>query len=185
MSRGTNVLIVDDEAALADLYAAWLEQDWNVETAYGGQEALEMVGPETDIVLLDRRMPEVSGDDVLEEIRNRGLDCRVAMVTAVDPEFDILDMPFDAYLSKPAPREELTATVGRLDTLSEYEDAFQRHFALVSKRAVLESEHPRTELQSNEEYEELLEDIEAVETDLDELTDGFGAADFDALLSDM
>jgi DNA-binding response OmpR family regulator len=185
MSRGTNVLIVDDEAALADLYAAWLEQDWDVETAYGGQEALDMVGPETDIVLLDRRMPDVSGDDVLDAIRERGLDCRVAMVTAVDPEFDILDMPFDTYLSKPVPREELTATVERLDALSEYEDAFQRHFSLVSKRAALEAEHPRTELQSNDEYEELVEEIESVKAELDELTEGFEAEDFDALLSDL
>ncbi|WP_336135721.1 HalX domain-containing protein [Natronomonas amylolytica] len=185
MSRGTNVLIVDDEAALADLYAAWLEQDWDVETAYGGREALEMVGPETDIVLLDRRMPDISGDEVLDEIRNRDLDCRVAMVTAVDPEFDILDMPFDTYLSKPVPREELTDAVERLDALSEYEDAFQRHFALVSKRAALESEHPRTELRSNDEYEALLEEIEAVEADIDELTDDFDDADFDVLLSNL
>lgn len=185
MATGTKVLVVDDEASLADLYATWLEGDREVETAYGGREALEMVDSDTDIVLLDRRMPEVSGDEVLKTIRDRKLDCRVAMVTAVDPAFDILEMPFDAYISKPVPREELEATVERLEALSTYEERFQRHFSLVSKRVALEAEHARTELEENEEYQRLLEEIAAVEEELERITDDFEQADFESLLSDI
>ena len=60
-----NVLVVDDESGLADLYAVWLGDDHEVETAYSGQGALEEVTDDTDIVFLDRRMPQMSGDEVL------------------------------------------------------------------------------------------------------------------------
>jgi len=54
-----------------------------------------------DVVLLDRMMPGMSGQEVLAAIRERGLDCRVAMVTAVDADFDVIEMGFDEYLGKP------------------------------------------------------------------------------------
>jgi len=98
------VLVVEDEPDLADLYAAWLGDEYRVRTAYGGQEALDELDEaddEVDAILLDRRMPGLSGDEVLAAVRERGIDCRVAMVTAVEPDFDILKMGFDDYLVKP------------------------------------------------------------------------------------
>ncbi len=43
----------------------------------------------------------MSGDEVLDTIAERGIDPAVVMVTAVDPDFDIVEMPFDEYLTKP------------------------------------------------------------------------------------
>ena len=40
-------------------------------------------------------MPQLSGDEVLNTIRDRDLDCQVVMVTGVTADFDILDLPFD------------------------------------------------------------------------------------------
>ncbi len=73
-SNTTNqtVLVVDDEQGLADLYANWLEDRYTVHTSYNGTDALETLSQEIDVVLLDRRMPDMSGDEVLTEIRNRG-----------------------------------------------------------------------------------------------------------------
>ena len=79
----------------------------DVRTAYGGEEALEKADEDVDLVFLDRQMPDMSGDDVLERVRERGLDCRVVMVTAVDPDFDIVEMPFDDYLTKPVMRDDV------------------------------------------------------------------------------
>lgn len=78
-----------------------LEDEYDVETAYGGRQSLEKIESETDIVLLDRRMPGISGDEVLAEIRDGDLECRVAMITAVDPELDFFGMPLDGFLLKP------------------------------------------------------------------------------------
>lgn len=58
------VLVVEDEPDLADLYAAWLGDEYRVRTAYGGQEALDELDEaddEVDAILLDRRMPGFPG----------------------------------------------------------------------------------------------------------------------------
>lgn len=86
------VLVVDDEEAVADLYAARLESEHDVITAYDGERALEVVDDNIDVVFLDRQMPGCPGDEVLDVVDERDLDCRVVMVTAVDPGFDILEM---------------------------------------------------------------------------------------------
>lgn len=150
MSSGDlpTVLVVDDEPDVADAYAAQLSAGYHVKTAYSGEEALEKLGSDVDVVLLDRRMPGVSGDDVLEEIREMGIECRVAMVTAVDPDFDILDMGFDDYVVKPVSRDDLYETVDRLLTYSSYDDTFQQYFSLVSKRAALQTSKSQSALET-------------------------------------
>lgn len=162
------VLVVEDEPDLADLYAAWLGDDYDVRTAYGGREALEQLDEDVSIVLLDRRMPGLSGDEVLVAVRDRGIECRVAMVTAVEPDFDIVAMGFDDYLVKPVTREALTETVESLLRRSEYDTGVQEYFALASKKAVLESEKGRAALEESDEYRDLDARLEHLRENLDE-----------------
>jgi DNA-binding response OmpR family regulator len=152
MSSAT-VLVVDDNRAIADTYAAFLDGAYEVRTAYGGAEALDAVDPTVDVVLLDRRMPDLSGDEVLAEIDTRALDCRVVMLTAVDPEFDIVDMPFDAYVTKPVDREAVTNVVDEMVSRAEYDDEFRQFLSLVSKKAALESEKSAAQLANSDEYQ--------------------------------
>jgi CheY-like chemotaxis protein len=173
----TTVLVVDDEPNVVEAYALWLDDEYDVRTAEGGPEALEAVDDTVDAVLLDRRMPEMSGDEVLTEMRERGLDVRVAMVTAVDPDFDIVDMAFDAYLTKPVTKPDLVETVEQLTSLSEYESGVREQFALAEKRAVLEMEMSEAELAASEEYAELTRKLEALEEETDERA---GELDHDA-----
>ncbi|MWV64412.1 response regulator [Halorubrum sp. JWXQ-INN 858] len=161
------VLVVEDEPDLADLYAAWLGDQYRVRTAYGGHEALEQLDDEIDAILLDRRMPGLSGDEVLVEVRDRGMDCRVAMVTAVEPDFDILEMGFDDYLVKPVTKEALRGTVEGLLRRGQYDTGVQELFALTSKKAILETEKSASELSDNDEYRELSERIAVLRDDLD------------------
>jgi DNA-binding response OmpR family regulator len=151
-SESPVVLVVDDNKAIANTYTAFLSDEYSVRTAYNGKEALEELGPDVDVVLLDRRMPEVSGDAVLEEIQSRQLDCRVVMLTAVDPDFDIIDMGFDEYLVKPIEREELNEVVEEMLERATYDDDFRRFLALVSKKATLEEEKSSAELEASDEY---------------------------------
>ncbi|SEK66534.1 bacterio-opsin activator domain-containing protein [Haloferax larsenii] len=134
------VLVVDDDKDLADTCQYWLDDGrYTVETAYGGTAALERLDDSIDVVLLDRRMPSISGDDVLDEIRARDIDCRVAMMTAVEPDTDIVDMPFDAYLVKPVSESEVTETVEELLVRSGFEAEVREYFALESTEEALES----------------------------------------------
>ncbi|MFA1610753.1 bacterio-opsin activator domain-containing protein [Halobellus rubicundus] len=133
------VLVVDDDKDLADTCEYWLRDDFDVRLAYGGEEALEAVDEAVDVVLLDRRMPDLSGDEVLAEIDARGLDCRVAMMTAVEPDTDIVDMPFDEYLVKPVGEDDVVGTVEELLVRAEFDARVREYFALESTEAVLES----------------------------------------------
>jgi DNA-binding response OmpR family regulator len=165
------VLVVEDEPDLADLYAAWLGDEYRVRTAYGGQEALDELDDADDevaAILLDRRMPGLSGDEVLSAVRERGIDCRVAMVTAVEPDFDILKMGFDDYLVKPVTSDTLRETVEGLLRRGEYDTEMQELFSLTSKKAMLETEKSATELADNEEYQRLTDRIEALRSRADD-----------------
>ncbi|MFB6090000.1 MAG: bacterio-opsin activator domain-containing protein [Halobellus sp.] len=133
------VLVVEDDKDLADTCEYWLRDDFDVRLAYGGEEALETVDEAVDVVLLDRRMPDLSGDEVLDEIDARGLDCRVAMMTAVEPDTDIVEMPFDEYLVKPVGEDDVVGTVEELLVRAEFDARVREYFALESTEAVLES----------------------------------------------
>ncbi|WP_433630490.1 response regulator transcription factor [Halomicrococcus sp. NG-SE-24] len=176
MSSKPTVLIVDDEHAITDLHARWLEDSYEVRKAYSGSEALESVDESVDIVLLDRRMPDLSGQEVLKKIRERDIDCRVAMVTAVEPDFDILELGFDTYINKPvSDPEQLHDIVESLETRSTYDEQVQRLLSLASKKATIESKKNSTELGDNEEYDDLKSELSSLRerladtaTDLDD-----------------
>ncbi len=174
------VLVVDDEEGLADLYAIWLRDRHTVETAYDGEAALDALDEDVDVVLLDRQMPGVSGDDVLETIRERSLDCRVAMVTAVEPELDIVDLGFDDYLRKPVDRETLRETVDRLLRRSAYDETVQRYFAAARKHALLtESNDPS--VTESAEFETLEDRLDDLRSRLDDVVDDFDEDDYEVL----
>jgi DNA-binding response OmpR family regulator len=187
MSENTPVvLVVEDEPELAELYVAWLESDYLVRSSLGGRDALDELDDDVDVVLLDRRMPDLSGDEVLETIRERGIDCRVAMVTAVEPDFDIIDMGFDDYLVKPVAKETLHDTVERLLARNDYDAGVQEYFSLASKKALLESEMGPTALADSDEYAELERRIDDLDRELDRSIDDIDDADdFDALFREL
>lgn len=86
MCSSSTVLVVEDEENLADLFGIWLRERFEVHVAYSGEDALEIVAEESiDIILLDRRMPGLSGKEVLRSIRESDDAQQVIMVTAVEP----------------------------------------------------------------------------------------------------
>lgn len=153
------ILIVDDEKDVTDLFKIWLTESYDVRTAYDGEQALETLDKSVDLVLLDRRMPGLAGDTVLEEIRERGLDCRVVMVTAVKPDFDVVEMQFDDYLVKPVSKDDLYDVIEGVLKRVEYDQELQSFFALASKKAVLENEKDSQTLADSDEYQALIEEL--------------------------
>jgi len=172
---GASILVVDDEQSVADGYALRLGSEYDdVDTAYGGEETLEFLSDdEVDVLLLDRRMPNMTGDEVLDEIRDRGHDCRVIMVTAVNPDFDIVDMPFDDYLQKPIEKENLFAAIEQQLHAEQFDSELEQYFSASSKLAVLESDKSDAKLEHNKKYQRLKEEAEKLERELDERVDEF------------
>ena len=169
-----NALIVDDEKEVADAYALRLRGRCDVQTVYDGAAALETVATgEFDIVLLDRHMPGMSGDDVLAELDDRAFDGRVIMVTAIDPGFDVLDMPFDDYLCKPVEREDVRAAVDQQCTTLGYE-LLGEYFSLEAKCRVIEAELAADRLEDHEDYQSATERAHALQQRVNRLIDEAG-----------
>ncbi|WP_276301153.1 HalX domain-containing protein [Halorussus lipolyticus] len=167
MPNNATVLIVDDEKPITDAYAQWLEDDYSVRTAYSGSEALEKLDEEVNVVLLDRRMPDLSGEDVLDEIHEQELTCRVALVSAVEPDFDILELGFDAYLEKPvSDPDELLETVEKLLRRTTYDTQIQQFLSLANKKAALETKKSDEELRASDEYAQLTDELAQLRAEL-------------------
>jgi DNA-binding response OmpR family regulator len=179
------VLVVEDEAPLVEIYARWLSEEYEVRTAQNGEVALEAVDEAVDVVLLDRLMPGMSGDEVLGAIEEMGLTPRVAMVTAVEPDFDIIRMGFDDYLTKPIDREELMGTVERLLSRNSYADLEREYYALVEKQAALRSAKSAEELERSDEYDELRTRVETLSQELDAVMPELDDGDFVAMVRDI
>ncbi|MFF4618408.1 response regulator transcription factor [Nonomuraea jabiensis] len=113
------VLVVEDEERLADAVAHGLRlQAIAVDVAYDGQDALERAAyVDYDVVVLDRDLPEVHGDDVCRRLREGGGSGRVLMLTAagqIRDKIDGLSLGADDYLVKPFAFAELVARVRAL-----------------------------------------------------------------------
>jgi DNA-binding response OmpR family regulator len=111
------ILIVDDEPDVVKVVRMSFqvqEPTWEVVAAYDGEEALAVFEKEQpDAVLLDVMMPEISGFDVLKELRLFS-DIPVVMLTAKDDEIDKvmgLNLGADDYITKPFGHLELLARV--------------------------------------------------------------------------
>jgi DNA-binding response OmpR family regulator len=113
------VLVVEDVQLLADAIAEGLRRvSMAVDVAYDGAAALERIGVnEYDVVVLDRDLPAVHGDQVCRELVQAGGEARVLMLTAsgeVEDRVDGLALGADDYLPKPFAWAELVARIQAL-----------------------------------------------------------------------
>lgn len=131
------VLIVEDDEELAAVYARFLGEGYAVRAVHTGEDALEAMNDTVDIVLLDRRLPDIHGDRVLRRLRAAGFGQPVAMLTAVTPGEKLLDLPVDQYVTKPIDRDTLRETVDLLTQRATFEAKSREFFRLLSKRQAL------------------------------------------------
>ncbi len=110
------ILIVEDEADLAELVKNWLVKDHHlVEITDDGLEALiRMETNNYDVVILDIMLPSVNGMEICKRYRKSGGSAGIIMVTAkghVDDKETGLDTGADDYMTKPFQLKELAARV--------------------------------------------------------------------------
>jgi DNA-binding response OmpR family regulator len=109
----TTVLIVDDDRAMVGMVAALLgDEGYDLVTAYDGEQALKRHADDgPDLVVLDRRLPRLDGDEVCRRIRATG-DTPILMLTGEkgsEERAKLLELGADDYLEKPFSKRELLA----------------------------------------------------------------------------
>ena len=110
------ILIVDDqEELLSGLAVNFRREGYDVVTATSGEAALGLASREApDLIVLDVMMPGMSGFDVCRELRRRGIETPIIMLTARGEEIDRvvgLEVGADDYITKPFSLRELLARV--------------------------------------------------------------------------
>lgn len=114
MGGDQHVLVIEDESGLIDLFEIWLAGEYAVTTASSGNEALAALDDSVDAVILDWRLPDLSGAVILDRIDERGLDPAVAVVTGAEPEAEGIGGRVDLVLQKPIDKDGLLDAIAEL-----------------------------------------------------------------------
>lgn len=112
------ILIVEDEIRLAKNIATWLKsENYTVDIAYDGEEAVKKISADFDVIVLDLMLPKRNGFEVLEIIRKKWIKVPVIILSAkgeIDDKVQWLRIWADDYLTKPFSFDELTARIEAL-----------------------------------------------------------------------
>ena len=115
MSESGKIVVIDDEESVRDVVRAYLEKDgFTVYVAANGRDGLALAErSKPDLIVLDLMLPDVSGEEICEEVRSRS-DVPIVMLTAKaseDERIAGLIAGADDYLVKPFSPRELVARV--------------------------------------------------------------------------
>lgn len=116
-STGKRLLIVEDDPQMSTGLVLFLESEgFSVSLATDGEQGLRqaIALPSFDLIVLDAKLPERNGFDVLREIRTRGVSTPVLMLTGLgghDDKMRGFELGADDYLTKPFSTDELIARV--------------------------------------------------------------------------
>ena len=107
------LLIVDDEPGIVDMMASYFSSQYEVLTAYCGNEALQKLARQPDLILLDINMPDIDGLTLCQKIREL-ITCPILFLTArVESADKIIGFQAgaDDYITKPFGVMELVSRV--------------------------------------------------------------------------
>lgn len=110
------ILVVDDEPGILELVRVYLEKEgWRVILAMDGGQAIDRIEiANPDMIVLDVMLPELNGFDVCKQLRSKGNQVSIIMLTARDDDIDKilgLELGADDYLTKPFNPRELVARI--------------------------------------------------------------------------
>jgi CheY-like chemotaxis protein len=159
------VLIVDDNKDLRELNRLRLEPHYTVNTAATGTECLEVLSHDVDVVFLDRTMPGLTGEETAHKIKNSPYSPAVVMLSANVPDVDILDIPCDGYIEKPADKSDLVAVIERSLALPIHESQLRKYHSLKSKVQTLQRASHRC-FEASVEFQQAVSELQSLERHL-------------------
>jgi two-component system, OmpR family, response regulator len=127
-------LIVDDTKSIRLLLTTCLEtMNYEVLSAANGEEALKLFQSNNfDIALMDIKMPEISGTEVLRRIRSLGIQVPVIIMTAfgtVKNAVECTKLGAVAYLQKPFTADKIRTVLNQIENLSTYDNETDKHLS--------------------------------------------------------
>lgn len=118
-NRKKSILIIDDDVDFLTIMERWLKNDYKVDCARSGKDALFFLGNvRPDLILLDYEMPELDGFEVMQLIRNNPHTHRIPIIFLTGKNdrgnvMKILEQKPDGYLLKSMPKDELLDSLER------------------------------------------------------------------------
>lgn len=171
MANEKILIIDDDEAILDSLSQVLLREKYIVKTARNGEDGLKLFEQEEfDVVLLDLKMPGMSGEEVLNKIVEEAPETPVIIITAyatIESAVNAIKSGAFDYLPKPFTPEHLRVLVKK---------------ALSQKRLLLENIYLRREISSKTEYQEIIGKSKAIKEIL-EIIERVGPTDSTVLIT--
>ncbi len=123
MNNKNRVLLVEDSTSNATVYKSYLMDNYSVDLAMTGHDALTMFSSKTyQSILLDVQLPDMSGLDVLRQVRSENANIPIVIITAhgsVDIALEAMREGASDFLSKPFDKARLSVTIANL--IKEYE----------------------------------------------------------------
>lgn len=156
-----NVLIIDDEKPLAELIEAYIPTEWDTTLVHDVESAIKELSPEYDLYFIDRRLSGGDGREILQELDNRGYNCCKFVVSAIEPDLDLLELSFTDYIVKPVEMDDIREMVSRCEQLLAAGEPTRQYYECRAKQALLAGSVPVTTRESSSEYDELKEELQA------------------------
>ncbi|SDZ76258.1 Response regulator receiver domain-containing protein [Haloplanus vescus] len=114
-SQTDTVLVADDDDAFRETLTLWLaDSPWQTRTASSGSEALSKLDDSVDAMVLDRRMPDLSGPEVIDRLDDTPFEGPVVVLSAFEPDDHLDDSDAAAYLTKPVDSDDLVETLSEV-----------------------------------------------------------------------
>jgi len=133
----SSVLILEDERMVADIFSDYFSDSYHVQYVQTGNEALDVYTEDIDLLIIDRKLDGISGDEVAACIREDHGDQLVLCVSGVEPGNDICELKYDDYIHKPVEEEEMKTRLERLLTRAELDPTARTYLSLRSKQLAL------------------------------------------------
>ncbi|TKX43697.1 winged helix-turn-helix transcriptional regulator [Halorubrum sp. ARQ200] len=160
-----SILIIEDDPMASSALSDYSSNPFNVRTVSRGEDGIRHYTKDTDLVILDRKLDDISGDTVATKIKEKDQHALILVVSGIDPKDNILDLPVDCYLKKPVSRTELRSRISDILNRQGLELEQREYLALRSKQSALIETHGASALglQSYDRIEQRINNIELSE----------------------
>ncbi|OIB55621.1 winged helix-turn-helix transcriptional regulator [Natrialba sp. SSL1] len=158
------VLLAEDDPRLRELYALWLQTDYDVVTAADGKEALRLLDESIDVAVLASDLPTLDGPAIAAALETAGQRTPVAIVTSGDVSPDDVSIPADVLVRDPLSKTTLRDAVGRLTRLRA-ESSIGRDIRSRRHRLAFVERHLGPTAPTTEAYQQVAGELATLEQD--------------------